>query len=99
MSDTQTYISGPAPEPIPEPQPRPAFDGWLRLHRRDFAWAAERLGCTREYVRRLCLPFSDEDRAEPSGRMVRQIVRLTSGAVRPDDWHPPISDILNGRAA
>lgn len=84
---------------LPRPQPRPAFDGWLRLHRQDYGWAADQLEVSREYVRRLCLPFEDKARAEPSGRMVRKIVRLTAGAVRPDDWHPPVADIIRGVAA
>jgi hypothetical protein len=99
VSDPQPLITSVTPEPPPEPQPRPALDGWLRLHRRDFAWAAERLNCSREYVRRMCLPFADPARAEPSGPMIRAVVRMTAGAVRPEDWHPPVSDILNGRAA
>jgi len=81
------------------PHPRPAFDGWLRLHRKDYAWAAQKLGVSREYVRRLCLPFSDPTRAPPGGKLVERVIRLTGGAVRGDDWHPPVSEILNGRAA
>jgi hypothetical protein len=99
VAETQPIITSVTPEPPPEPQPRPGFDGWLRLHRRDYTWAAEKLGCSREYVRRMCLPFADAARAEPSGPMVRQVLRLTAGAVRPEDWHPPVSDILSGRAA
>lgn len=81
------------------PHPRPAFDAWLTLHRRDYAWAAERLGCTREYVRLICLPFDDEKRRDPRAGIVRKVVRLTAGAVRPDDWHPPLADMLSGRMA
>lgn len=83
---------------LPTPQPRPAFDGWLRLHRKDYAWAASLLGVSREYVRRLCLPFNDPSRALPGGKLVEKIIRLTGGAVRGDDWHPPVAEILSGRA-
>lgn len=81
------------------PHPRPAFDAWLTLHRKDYAWAAARLNRSREYVRLMCLPFDDPERRDPSGRVVREVVRLTAGAVRPDDWHPPLADILAGRMA
>jgi len=81
------------------PHPRPTFDGWLRLHRKDYAWAAHHLGVSREYVRLLCLPFSDPMRKRPGGRLVEKVIRLTAGAVRGDDWHPPVAEILSGRAA
>lgn len=81
------------------PHPRPAFDGWLTLHRKDYAWAAEQLGRTREYVRLICLPFDDDNRRDPSGTLVRAIIRLTNGAVRADDWHPPVAEILSRREA
>lgn len=82
----------------PTPQPRPAFDGWLRLHRKDYAWAAEQLSVSREYARRICLPFSDPARARPGGKLVEKVIRLTGGAVRGDDWHPPVSEMLRDRA-
>ena len=76
------------------PHPRPAFDGWLNLHRKDYAWAAPLLKRSREYVRRICLPFDDPDRLDPSGRVIRNIIRLTKGAVRGDDWHPPVAQLV-----
>lgn len=76
------------------PHPRPAFDGWLRLHKRTYAWAGSFLKRTPQYVERICLPFNDPRRLDPSGRVVRNIIRLTSGAVRADDWHPPVSQIV-----
>lgn len=78
--------------------PRPAFDGWLRLRRKDYAWAAEQLGRTREYIRQICLPFDDPKRKDPGGALVREIIVLTDGAIRADDWHPPVAVIL-GRVA
>lgn len=83
----------------PCPHPRPAFDAWLRLHRKDYAWAAERTGRSREFIRRCCLPFSDPLRAKPGGDLVERIIRVTGGAVRADDWHPPVAEILRGEAA
>ena len=85
--------------PALTPHPRPAFDGWLTLHRRDYAWAAQQLGRSREYIRLICLPFDDGERRDPSGGLVRAIIRLTNGAVRADDWHPAVAEILNARAA
>lgn len=84
---------------LPSPQPRPAFDGWLRLHRKDYAWAAARLNRSREYIRLICLPFDDPARRRPGGGLVEDIIRLTGGAIRADDWHPPVSEILSGVAA
>ncbi|WP_312599582.1 hypothetical protein [Brevundimonas sp.] len=83
----------------PCPHPRPAFDAWLRLHRKNYAWAAEKTGRSREFIRRCCLPFSDPLRAKPGGDLVERIIRVTGGAVRADDWHPPVSEILRGEAA
>lgn len=81
------------------PQPRPAFDGWLRLHRKDYAWAAEQTGRSREYIRLICLPFADPARRRPGGDLVEKIIKVTGGAVRADDWHRPVADILSGVAA
>jgi len=85
--------------PIPAPRPSPAFETWLRDRRLDYAWAAERLGVSREYVRLLCLPFDEPGRRDASARLVRRVIRLTGGAVRADDWHPPVAEILRGEAA
>lgn len=81
------------------PKPRPAFDAWLRLHDKDYAWAARNLDRSREFIRLICLPFCDDKRRRPSSRLVEDIVRLTAGGVRPEDWHPPVSEILKERAA
>lgn len=83
----------------PDIHPRPAFDAWLRLRRLDYTWAGKQLSRTREYVRRICLPFDDPNRLDPSARVIRDIIKLTEGAVRADDWHPPVAEILSGRAA
>jgi hypothetical protein len=83
----------------PAPRPSPAFQDWLNTRRLDYAWAAEKLGRSREYIRLICLPFDDPLRRDPSGRLVRDIIKLTEGAVRPDDWHPPVQQILRGEAA
>lgn len=85
--------------PIPDPRPSPAFEAWLKARRLDYAWAAEQLGISREYARLICLPFDEANRRDPSGRLVRAIIRLTGGAVRAEDWHPPVADILRGEAA
>ena len=84
---------------LPLPRPRPAFDGWLRLVSRDYAWAGQKLKRSREYIRRLCLPFDDPNRAKPGGGLVEEIARLTSGAVTGDDWHLPAAELIRDRAA
>lgn len=90
-----------APSPLPAltAHPRPAFHAWLILHDKDFRWAGERLGVSHEHVRLICEPFAATKRRDPSQRLVRDIIRLTNGAVRAEDWHPPVAEILSGRAA
>lgn len=88
-----------SPSTIPDPRPAPAFEAWLNERRLDYAWAAERLGRSREFIRLICLPFDDSKRRDPSGKLVRDIIRLTGGAIRAEDWHPPVAQILRGRAA
>lgn len=85
--------------PIPDPRPSPAFETWLKARRLGYTWAAEQLGCSPEYVRLLCLPFDEPNRRDASGRVVRAVIRLTGGAVRAEDWHPPVAEILRGEAA
>jgi hypothetical protein len=44
--------------------------------------------------------IDDPKPRDPSAPLVRDVVRLTAGAVRPDDWHPPVMQIIQqGRAA
>lgn len=88
-----------SPSQLLTPHPRPGFYAWLTLHRKDLRWAAEQLGCSYEHIRLICLPFDDPARREPSAPLVRRVIRLTGGAIRADDWHPPVADILSGRAA
>lgn len=83
----------------PTPRPRPGFHAWLILHDRDFRWAGEQLGCSHEHIRLCCEPFDAAKRRDPSQKLVRSIIRLTNGAVRAEDWHPPVADILRGMAA
>lgn len=84
----------PATPLIPDPRPSPAFEAWLKERRLDYAWAAERLNRSREYIRLICLPFDEPKRRDPSLRLVRDVIRLTGGAVRAEDWHPPVQQIL-----
>lgn len=84
---------------IPDPRPSPAFEAWLKARRLSYTWAAEQLGCSPEYVRLLCLPFDEPKRRDASARVVRATIRLTGGAVRAEDWHPPVAEILRGEAA
>jgi hypothetical protein len=98
VTDVAILPDRPTPAGL-RPHPRPAFFGWLKLVRQTDVWAAGELGCSAEYVRLICLPFDDPKRRDPSGKLVRKIVRLTAGACGPETWHPPVEQILSGEAA
>lgn len=82
--------------PIPSYRPRPALDRWIRDNDLNHADAGKLFGCSREYVRRMCLPFDDADRKKPGSKLLTVIVRQTHGEVRPGDFYPPVRDILDG---
>ncbi|WP_312782036.1 hypothetical protein [Brevundimonas sp.] len=44
-------------------------------------------------------PFADPKRKRPGRDLLTRIVRQTGGFVRPEDFSPPVADILRGMAA
>lgn len=84
---------------FPDVQPRPALDRWLRDRSLTHADFAKQLGVSKQTVNDLCRPFVDPDRKGPSRRLMTKIVRSTNGGVRPEDFYPPVEDILRGVAA
>lgn len=79
--------------------PRPALDRWLRDRDMDDAAGAALFGCTKQMVNRMRLPFADPDRKRPGSKLLTRIVRETRGDIRPEDFSPPVADILRGLAA
>ena len=96
MSDT---LINPASPPTPVARPRPALDRWCRDHDLKDADAAALFGCTKQMVNRMRRPFDDPQRKRPGPDLMTRIVRTTRGLVRPEDFSPPVADILAGMDA
>lgn len=94
---TDTHIQTPAS--VPDVRPRPALDRWLRDRDLDDAGGAQLFGCTKQMVNAMRRPFDDPMRKRPGRELLTRIVRATSGQVRPEDFSPPVADILRGMAA
>lgn len=84
---------------VPVATPRPALDRWCRDRNLDDASAAALFGCTKEMVNKLRRPFVDPLRKRPGQQLLTRIVRVTRGEVRPEDFSPPVADILRGMVA
>lgn len=78
---------------------RPALDRWMRDRNLDDAAGANLFGCTRQMVHAMRRPFDDKLRKRPGSDLLTRIVRKTNGAIRPEDFYPPVEDILRGQAA
>lgn len=76
---------------------------WLERRGLDNYQAADLIGCSGEYVRRMCLPFENPRRCKPTRRMALQIERATGGEVGVDDWSAPApaarANMVNGASA
>lgn len=83
----------------PKLRPRPALDRWMRDRNLDDAEGAKLFGCTRQMVHALRRPFDDPLRKRPGPELLTKIVRQTRGDIRPEDFSPPVADILRGMAA
>lgn len=71
------------------PVVRPQFAQWLREHDLDYSSSAQRLECSRETIRRICLPFGDPGRRFPNKTLLPKIIRLTSGTIDGHDFIEP----------
>lgn len=67
--------------PTSEASPRPAFHRWLQDNLLTYSAAAGMLDCSRETLRRYCLPFSDPRRRFPKQALLRRIAHLTDGEI------------------
>lgn len=75
----------------PAPQPRPKFAQWMFDRRLSPPEVAKQVGCSREHVRLICLPFDDGARRLPSQKLRQKIAAYTGGEIGLDDW----SEALN----
>jgi hypothetical protein len=79
--------------PVPELSPRPTFDTWLRTRKLNYSACGTMLGCSRETLRRYCLPFSDPERRFPNKRLLKKIEGLTNGEITGRDFcEPPVTN-------
>jgi len=74
--------------PPPPARPKPKLAYWLFDREITDRAAAEALGCSYETVRRICLPFDDDDRRVPGAALMESIFRWTEGEVVPADFYP-----------
>lgn len=95
MADTHS----PLPASIPDVRPRPALDRWLRDRNLDGPAAGRLFGCTKQTIDDITRPFDDPKRKRPGRDLLTRIVRVTNGGVRPEDFSPPVEQILRGMAA
>lgn len=68
---------------------RPKFAHWLHDRRITLRPAAARLNRSREYVRKLLLPFGDPARKVPDEDTLEIIVEWTGGECAASDFYPP----------
>lgn len=84
---------------IPDVRKRAAFDRYLRDRDIDDAAAAELFGASRQMIWRMRQPFDHPLWKAPGAKLMHRIVKRTRGGVRPEDFHPPVEDIVRGVAA
>lgn len=84
---------------VPVARPRPALDRYCRDHDLDDAAFGRLVGCSKEFVNAMRRHFDDPKRKRPGKDLLTQIVRVTNGHVRPEDFSPPVSAILAGMSA
>lgn len=77
----------------PELVLRPAFDRWLHDRNIDYTAAGRELRCSRETVRRYCLPFNDPDRRFPNKVLLPRIIELTTGEITGHDFLEPVEPV------
>jgi len=72
---------------------------WRYYREQDFTVieVARAFGRSREWVRRVCLPFGHPDRLTPSEKDVVAAYEWSRGEIGPADWYPPgLSANLSG---
>ena len=73
------------------PSRRPSFDRWLRDRKLNYSTCARSLQCSRETLRRYCLPFDDPKRRFPSKALLRKITALSHGDITGHDFLEPLT--------
>lgn len=79
----------PAPKTWGPPVIRPPF--WRGLMERGWGYreAGAALGCSGEFVRLICLPFSDRRRVKPGKDIAERILTFSEGEIPPESFEAP----------
>ena len=77
---------------------RPTFEHWLRDRKMNYVLAARALMCSRETLRRYCLPFDAPQRRFPNKGLLARIVTFTDGQITGHDFLPPALSTSTSRA-
>ncbi len=67
----------------------PGLADWLTRNKLRPGVFAERIGTTREAVRKYCLPFGDSSRQVPGLEIMERIIAATGNELSPADFYPP----------
>lgn len=78
----------------PPAHSRPRFAHWIWARGLRLREVGTKIGCSGEYVRRICLPFEHPDWRPPNPKVLAAIVDWTAGEFSAADFYPPH---LNGR--
>ena len=73
---------------IPSIVPKPPLALWLFERNMTIRDGARYFDTNHETLRRTLLPFTDPALRVPYAALMRRIIALTDGAIRPDDWYP-----------
>lgn len=95
MTDIQLLTT----TPFAVVRPRPPLDRWLRDRDLDDAAGGALFGCSKQMVNGMRKPFDDPSRKRPGPDLLTRIIRASRGELRPEDFSPPVADILRGASA
>jgi hypothetical protein len=77
------------PEEAPKPEDRPKLWRYYRERDLTLSQVGAVVDRTHEWVRLVCLPFSDPKRRVPSHVDVVKLFEWSGGEIGPADWYPP----------
>lgn len=74
---------------VPAAVPKPPLARWLFDRNMSIRAAARLFDTSHETLRRVVLPLADPGARVPYPALMRRIIELTNGEIRPGDWYPP----------
>ena len=86
-------IRGTSTLKAPPPIKRPKLAQWLWERGLVFRDVEADLGRSYEYIRQVCLPFSDPARKQPDDAFIERAESFTAGEVTRKDFDPPETDV------